>query len=249
MAEAATTSPIDLGRAASFSRLTLRGVRKAFGRQAVLRGVDTDFEGGRTALLMGPNGAGKSTLLNILSTSNRPSGGEVLYGDHPHRDAEILLRHRIGLVTHAPLLYPDLSIRENLLFFARLYGVPRAPQAVEEWIAHVDLERAQDREIRLLSHGMKQRVALGRALMHGPDLLLLDEPFTGLDRSGVELLRRELARQRAAGKIVIVVTHDVDAIDGLCDQLVVLSQGQTALDHRAAGLGAREILERYNGAI
>lgn len=234
---------------AELQRVEVRGVRKVFGRHAALAGVDATFGCGEVALLMGPNGAGKSTLLSILATTSRPTAGDVRYGDTDHLSALDVFRHRIGLLTHAPLLYPDLSARENLRFFARLYGLVGGRDWVERWLAHVDLEAAATRPLRHLSHGMKQRVALGRALMHDPPLLLLDEPFTGLDRAGVDLLRREIVRAKEMDKVVVVVTHDVEAVDGLCDQLVVLRRGRTASRLEKRGMSAKEILEHYHGVV
>lgn len=234
---------------AELSRVEVRKVRKVFGRHAALAGAEATFERGAVTLLMGPNGAGKSTLLSILATTSRPTSGEVRYGDLDHDAALDIFRHRIGLLTHAPLLYPDLSARENLRFFARLYGLVGGRAWVERWLDHVELQNAATRPIRHLSHGMKQRVALGRALMHDPPLLLLDEPFTGLDRAGVALLRREIARAKEADKVVVIVTHDVEAVDGLCDQLVVLRRGRTASRLEKAAMSAKEILEHYHGVV
>jgi heme exporter protein A len=234
---------------ASFEQLELKKVRKVFGRHAALAGVSARFSAGEVSLLMGPNGAGKSTLLAILSTNSEPTSGEVRFGELDHKQATRQVSQRIGLLSHAPLLYPELSPRENLLFFARIYGRQDAKAWVESWLEQVVLTHAAERPVRLLSHGMKQRVALGRALLHDPDLLLLDEPFTGLDRAGVELLRGEIARARRQNRIVIVVTHDVDAVDGLCDQLVVLRRGRVVEQRRQADLGAKEILDAYHAVV
>jgi heme exporter protein A len=232
-----------------FTSVTLERVRKVFGRQSVLSGVNARFEAGETTLLMGPNGAGKSTLLSIISTNALPSSGKVLYGQLDHKQGRQQARSQIGLLTHAPLLYPELSGRENLLFYTRLYGVKEAKKRVDEWIEHVQLTAAKDRAVRLLSHGMKQRLALGRALLHDPRLVLFDEPFTGLDRAGVELLRDELRRVKAENKIVIIVTHDVEAVDGICDRLLVLRRGRNAseLTSDGASLSAQQILDHYHG--
>ena len=163
-------------------RIELRGVRKRFGRQLVLAGVTTELRSGEVGLLLGPNGAGKSTLLGILSTLSRPSRGEVLYGDIPHPRAETELKGEIALVAHAPMLYRHLSGRENLRFFARIHGVQNAEEAVTAWLERVDMAHAADRPVAELSRGMTQRLTLARALLPGPRLLVLDEPFTGLDR-------------------------------------------------------------------
>ncbi len=233
------------------TEVCLREVRKVFGRQPALSGVSCSFAAGRVCLIMGPNGAGKSTLLGILSTLSRPSSGQVLYGGHDHAHAEAHLRGRIALVAHAPMLYRQMSSRENLLFFARLYGLSAADAArsVEAWLERVGMTRDAGKPAQALSRGMAQRVALARALLPDPDLLLLDEPFTGLDRQATDLLRDELRRAQEAGKIVVVVSHDVEAIDGLCGHLVILGRGRVAAELEGAALGAAQILERYRAAV
>lgn len=233
----------------AFESVTLKKIRKVFGRYAALSNVNCEFRAGEVSLLMGPNGAGKSTLLTMLSTTSRPSSGEVFYGEQNHIQAEKDLRASIGLLSHAPLLYPELSAQENLSFFAKLYGKKNASAWVKDWLAHVDLEAAANRPIRLLSHGMKQRVALGRCLVGEPALLLLDEPFTGLDRSGIDLLRQEIIAAQKANRIIIIVTHDVEAVDGLCDHIVVLKRGRVVDDQRPGKLSASQILSTYQEAI
>jgi len=233
----------------TISEVQLSQVRKVFGRHPALSGVSCTLARGQIALFMGPNGAGKSTLLTILSTLSRPTSGQVLYGGHDQRHAERELRGRIGLVAHAPMLYRPMTSRENLVFFARLYGLRDAVAAADRWLERVGLSHAADRPVQLLSRGMVQRVALARALLPEPDLLLLDEPFTGLDRDATLLLRTELESARDAGRIVALVSHDVDAIAGLCDHLLVLARGRVAADISEGRLGAQQILQRYQDAV
>jgi heme exporter protein A len=231
--------------------VAIEEVRKVYGRQPALAGVSCRLAPGQLALLMGPNGAGKSTLLSILSTLSRPSSGEVRYGSRSHRQAEEELRGRIGLVAHAPMLYRQLSCRENLRFWARLYGVGDAAAEVERWLARVGLAEAADKPAQDLSRGMAQRLALARALLPDPELLLLDEPFTGLDREAIATLRKELAAAREAGKIVALVSHELDAVDGLCQHLVVLRRGRVAGELREPGgaLAVARIQEAYLAAV
>jgi heme exporter protein A len=229
------------------SELRVKEVRKVFGRQVALGGVSFAVQPGRIALLVGPNGAGKSTLLAILSTLSRPSSGEVRYGEHDHAYAERHLRGRIGLLAHTPMLYERMTGRENLLFFARMYGVPEAAAAVSRTLTRVGMEDAADRPVSQLSRGMAQRLALARALLSDPDLLLLDEPFTGLDREAVGLLRDELEAARAGGRLVLVVTHDLEAVDGLCGHLLVLREGRLAVEQAESALSSQRILELYHG--
>jgi heme exporter protein A len=200
-----------------------------YGRQRALAGVDLTLRAGETVALLGPNGAGKSTLVGILATLTAPSTGEVRYGGVRAGDDDEL-RRAIGVIAHESLCYGDLTGRENLEFFARLYSVANARQHVAALLARVGLEDAAGRPARTYSRGMMQRLAVARALVHQPQLLLADEPFTGLDRSGVELLATLLAEERARGCIMVVVTHDFDAVAPLIDRVVVLARGRIAHD-------------------
>ena len=211
----------------SFDKVTVRGVTKVFDRQRALAGVNLELRAGRMCALLGPNGAGKSTLLGILSTLTKPTSGEVRYGDFSHDVAARKLRGAIGLVAHESFLYADLTARENLRFWEGLYGVKGRAQ---ELLARVGLEHAADRAVRTYSRGMQQRLALARALVSNPRLVLLDEPFTGLDKSGVEALRDILRELRRSGSILLLVTHDFAAARDLCDHAVVLRRGKITLD-------------------
>ena len=211
----------------SFDSVKVEGVTKVFGRQRALAGVSLELRAGRMCALLGPNGAGKSTLLGILSTLVRPTSGEVRYGDRTHVIAGRDLRGAIGLVAHESFLYADLSGRENLRFWEGLYGIRGKTDAL---LARVGLENAADRPVRTYSRGMQQRLALARALVSDPRLLLLDEPFTGLDKSGVEALRGILVELRKSGSILLLVTHDFAAARDICDHVVILRRGKIALD-------------------
>jgi len=235
--------------AREISVVEVRSVRKVFARRPALAGVSFTLRGGRVTLMMGPNGAGKSTLLSILSTLSRPTEGEVLYGEHNHAHVERHLRGRIGLLSHESMLYRRMTCRENLLFFARLHRVPEPVRAVDRWLARLKLDGEAERPVGELSRGQVQRAALARVLLPGPDLLLLDEPFTGLDREAVELLRAEIVEASGSGRIVAVVSHDVDAVGGLCDHLLVLRRGRVGVEHEEPGLPRGRIQELYHAAL
>jgi heme exporter protein A len=231
-------------------RVEARGLTKVYGRQRALAGVDITLRPGEAVALLGPNGAGKSTLVGILSTLLRPTAGEVRYGDRGgHDDDE--LRGAIGVVAHESLCYGDLTGRENLLLFGRLYGVPDAQGRADEMLRRVGLAGdAERRAARTYSRGMLQRLAVARALVHRPALLLLDEPFTGLDRAGVELLATLLKEERARGAILVVVTHDFDAVASLIDRVVVLARGKIARDTPAPHARSTEALaDLYRAAV
>lgn len=215
-----------------FDVVEARGLGKVYGRQRALAGVDLTLRAGEATALLGPNGAGKSTLVGILATLVSPSTGEVRYGGST-AGGDDELRGAIGVIAHESLCYGDLSGRENLVFFARLYGVADARARADELLARVGLVDAGERAARTYSRGMLQRLAVARALVHRPRLLLADEPFTGLDRAGVALLSELLAEERARGCILVVVTHDFDAVAALIDRVVVLSRGRVAHDAAA----------------
>jgi heme exporter protein A len=234
--------------AQKFDRVEAKGLQRAFGRQRALAGVDLALRAGEAVALLGPNGAGKSTLVSILATLTTPSAGSIHYGGDPP-DEEV--RRAIGVIAHESLCYGDLTARENVRFFARLYGVPDANRRADEMVERVGLsDEAARRPARTYSRGMLQRLAVARALVHGPTLLLADEPFTGLDRGGVTLLSRLLAEERARGAMLLVVTHDFDAVAGLVDRVVVLHKGRVALDEAApAARSGPALAELYSKVI
>jgi heme exporter protein A len=211
-----------------FSTLQFIDVTRTFGRRRALNRVSLSAEAGTITALLGHNGAGKSTLLSIAATLLQPSSGAVRYGDHAATNGSAALRARIGMLGHDLYLYPELSAAENLQFFARLYGVADVDAAVARGIERAGLMDRDAEPVAGFSRGMRQRLALERALIHDPRLLLLDEPFTGLDEAAREALRERLRAARAAGTIVILTTHDLAAIENLVDRSVTLVDGRLA---------------------
>ena len=201
-----------------------RGVMKRFGRAAALRGIDLDLAPGSALAVLGPNGAGKTTLLRLLAGLARPSRGQLEVDGRPpaHRDS----RARVGFVGHATALAPSLTVRENLLFAARLHGLPEARRLADARLEREGLGELADRLASALSRGQAQRVAIARALVHDPALVLLDEPYTGLDRDAAARLARRLEEIREAGRTLVVVTHDPAALAGLVDGSLELRAGR-----------------------
>ena len=230
-----------------FDSLTFTEVTRNFGRRRALSKVSLTCRAGELLALLGPNGAGKSTLLSVAATLLRPSSGHVLYGIRSAAEGGASLRGRIGLLAHDLFLYPELSGAENLLFFARLNDVANPADRVDEALQRAGLADRRADPVSGFSRGMRQRLAIERALMHSPRLVLLDEPFTGLDDAGVVQTRARLGAVRDAGAIVLVTTHDLEAIEPLADAAVVLAGGRPTRVERS-GAGLREDYRRMVAA-
>lgn len=213
--------------------LVARGITKGYGGPPVLRNLDLDLEAGTGLALLGPNGSGKSTLLRLLAGLHRPERGSILFRDRPFdpRDAE--QRRRIGFVSHQSLSYDGLSARENLRLIARLHGLSDPNLAVTAALAEVGLEWVGERPVRTFSRGMSQRLSLARALLHDPELLLLDEPMTGLDPAGCRALEESLARLRNSGTAILMASHDLTHLGPVVTNVGLLRRGRIEI---AAGL-------------
>ena len=233
------------GQVLDFTSLTFQDVTRNFGRRRALHRVSLTCRAGQVVALLGANGAGKSTLLSIAATLLDPSDGRVLYGDHTAAEGGAALRARIGVLGHDLYIYPELSAAENLQFFGRLYGVTDIERTVAVALEQAVLTDRADDPAGSFSRGMRQRLALERALIHSPRLLLLDEPFTGLDDLSATALRQRLAAARQAGAIVLITTHDLEAIETIVDEAYVLVRG------RAERLqpGAGSLRDRYRGHV
>lgn len=211
-----------------FAELRLIDVSRTFGRRRALNKVSLSAGAGTITALLGHNGAGKSTLLSIAATLLEATGGQIQYGDITARDGGAALRARIGLLGHDLYLYPELTAAENLAFFARVYSLDAIDRRVNAALDRADLADRRDDIVSGFSRGMRQKLALERALIHEPRLLLLDEPFTGLDEAARNALRDRLRVAREAGAIIILTTHDTAAIEGLTDASVLLVDGRLA---------------------
>lgn len=209
--------------------LSLAGLRRDYGERTVLDGIALELGRGETLLVLGPNGAGKTTLLRILATLLRPSGGEVRALGCSLPDEAWKLRGRVGLLGHDPLLYRDLSGRENLRFHANLHGLrgEAAEQRIAELLAAVRMERRAEQHVAELSAGMRQRLAICRSVLHEPELLLLDEPDSNLDAEGRELARALIGS--GAGRTRVVVSHDPERFEAEAQRVLRLEAGGKAV--------------------
>ena len=216
--------------------IRVRGLVKSFGDHVVLRGVDLDVEKGECLALVGPNGAGKTTLLRILATLSKPTAGNVRVAGTDLEEGAIPVRRQIGFLSHEPLLYGDLSAEENLRFYGRMYDVADLTERISTMLQQVGLERFRSDLVRTFSRGMKQRLAIARALLHDPPVLLLDEPYTGLDQRAAVMLDALLhnAALRPAGlhstglssRAVLLTTHNLERGLGMCRRVALLVKGE-----------------------
>jgi heme exporter protein A len=210
--------------------IELRRVRRAFGAQVALARIDLDIPQGTYLALMGSNGAGKSTLLRVIAGLAAPSAGTVSIGGVDLRRSGPGLRALVGFVSHESMLYADLPVRENLLFHARLFDLADPAATVEETAEQLDVTSFLDRPVRTLSRGMRQRATIARALLHGPRVLLLDEPYTGLDEAASASLAMLLAGLHGPDRTVIVATHELARALSGPERLIVLQRGKVVLD-------------------
>ena len=213
---------------------------KSFGRTRVLRGVDLDVPWGQTLSLVGANGSGKTTVLKILATLSKADSGQILVGGLSSDRSGAALRKQIGVVTHDPLLYDDLTGRENLRFYCRMFGVSGADERVESVTEMVGMESRLDQRIGSMSHGMKKRFSIARAMLHNPPILLMDEPESGLDYEAVSLLDKIISERSDPRRAIIMTTHDLDRAVRLGDRLAVLSDGRMSYSGDAKLETARE---------
>ena len=235
-AQLATTSEA----AATAPAVLAESLEKWIDDRPVLRAIDFHITPGRYVALLGANGAGKSTLLRLLSTLTTPTSGALsLFGE---KSTSPSIRSRIGLIGHQSMLYRDLSARENLEFFAKLYNIKDPAARATALLDEVDLAHRADDPVKSFSRGMTQRLAIARALVHDPELLLADEPFDGLDAPSSRALEKLLARLHARGKTIVLANHDIPQTLRLAERVIVLRDGAIALDQSAWNVTTEQVL-------
>ena len=236
---------------AGSSAISAVGLRKDYGDRSVLRGVDVSVPWGQTAVLFGPNGAGKTTLLRILAGLARPDAGDVHIAGFRMRRSGGRARTLVGFVGHQTLLYSDLTCRENLVFYAKLYGVDRPASRIDDVLEQLNLVDRADRRVRTLSHGMQKRLSVARAILHEPAVLLLDEPESGLDVDSVASLGNLLTDWSASGKSALLTTHSSEIGQAWADRVFILERGRLAEDRssRRDALPSRGTSGRGPGGV
>lgn len=223
------------------------GLGKAIDDKVILQQLKFEIPCGRYVALLGANGAGKTTLLRMLSTLTSPTHGQLLmFGKTVTQDATEL-RSKLGLIGHNTMLYRDLSVRQNLMLFGRLYGLKDPAFRANELLDYVGLSHRADDAVKTFSRGMAQRAAIARALMHDPELLLADEPFAGLDAPSQEMLEQMLKELHSQGKTIIVTSHDISRSLQLTQQAIVLRNGRIVIDADTSELDAQSVLTEVRG--
>ena len=222
---------------------------KRFGLKTVLRGLDFHVEQGEFVALLGPNGAGKTTFLRILASLSRPSMGGVSIAGYRLPDQASAVRRRLGVVSHLPLLYGDLTAEENLRFYGRMYGVRGLNQRVEEVLELVGLTTRRRDLVRTFSRGMQQRLAIGRAVLHDPDVMLFDEPHTGLDQDASAMLDTVLREVAARGRTVVMTSHDLARAADLASRFDILSRGVITSSVKRDEIDPNNLLAIYRQAL
>jgi heme exporter protein A len=222
---------------------------KRFGPKAVLKDLDFEVEAGEFVALLGPNGAGKTTFLRILASLSKPTLGEVTVAGMRLPEEAAGVRRRLGVVSHQPLLYGDLSAEENLHFYGQMYGLANLGGRIREVLAITGLAERRSDPVRTFSRGMQQRLAIGRAILHEPDVLLLDEPHTGLDQDAGQMLDDLLRRVTASGRTVVMTSHDLARAADLATRFDVLSRGAIRASARREDLPQEDLLGFYRKAV
>ncbi len=227
----------------------VRQLVKRFGLKTVLKGLDFDVEAGEFVALLGPNGAGKTTFLRILASLSRPGLGEVRVAGYRLPQQAAAVRSILGVVSHQPLLYGDLTAEENLRFYARMYGVPDLERRVLTVLEMVGLANRRRDLVRTFSRGMQQRLAIGRAVLHDPEVVLFDEPHTGLDQDACQMLDNVLREVAARGRTVVMTSHDLARAADLASRFDVLSRGKIVASAHRSEMVADQLLGFYRRAI
>ena len=226
--------------------IDVRGLRKSYGRVGVLRGLDLQVPWGETLAILGPNGSGKTTLIKTLATLTRPDGGSVRVAGYDVPRHGKLARASIGVVTHDSMLYEQLTGMENLKLFARMFDLNDVEHRAASVADRLGMASRLSQRAGTMSHGMRKRLSIARALLHDPPILLMDEPESGLDQEALAILERIISESASSNRTVILTTHNLERGAALARRAVILSRGRIAFDAAAGSLGAAGLRERYS---
>lgn len=231
------------------SAIHARGLRKTFGWLDAVSGIDLDLPTGSYLTIFGPNGAGKTTLIKILAGLTKPTAGTVTVAGYDVLDGDPKFRGEIGVISHASCLYPDLTPLENLVFHARMYGLENPKEKAEEAIEAAGLQARINDRVRTFSRGMQQRISLARATIHNPSVLLLDEPFTGLDPRASNTLKEYLHSLHHEKRTILMTTHDISLGLEMGDTVAILVDGRFAFWDKMENLDSQGFESVYFQAL
>jgi len=226
--------------------IEIRKLVKTFGHRVVLRSVDLTINEGDFVTLLGANGAGKTTMLHLVANLSKPTAGDIFINGYRLADAANQLRRFIGLVSHKTLLYDDLTADQNLRFYARMYDVPEAMDRIETVLNQVGLWGRQNDPVRTYSRGMQQRLAIARAILHNPPILLLDEPDTGLDQHAADMLSDLLTAVGVSQRTILMTTHNWERGLSMGNRVTILGKGKIVYDVRRQDVSVEELRDQYN---
>ena len=226
--------------------IRIEGLKKSFGPRRALRGIDLNAEQGELVAILGPNGAGKTTLIRVLATLTKPSSGSALVANFDVNKRPQEVRRRLGVMSHSTYLYETLTARENLHFFGKMYDVPDLASRIDELVNRAGLKWRADDLVRNFSRGMQQRLALARYILHQPSVLLLDEPYSGLDQNASEMLSQQIELLLDENRTVLLTTHDFDrALERKC-KVAVLDRGKIVMEASSADLSRDDLKATFH---
>jgi heme exporter protein A len=229
--------------------IKVKKLSKRFGLKTVLNGLDFEVSSGEFVAFLGPNGAGKTTFLRILSSLSKPTHGDVSIAGYKLPQQASIVRRKLGVLSHQPLLYVDLTAEENLKFFGKLYAVTNLDDRIKEVLEIVGLRKRSRDLVRTFSRGMQQRLAIARAVIHDPDLLLLDEPYTGLDQDACVMLDEILSSISSEGRTVVMTSHDMARTEDIASRFDILSRGKIVASTQKKDIPDHGLLKFYKEAV
>jgi heme exporter protein A len=229
--------------------IEVRHLTKSFGSHVALRDIALVVARGKFLTLVGPNGAGKTTLVRILASLSRPTFGELWVDGMSLTDSAAEVRRRVGFISHQPLLYGDLTAEENLVFYSQMYGLPDAADRIEKVLEQVGLWARRRDAVRTFSRGMQQRLSIARAILHRPAVMLLDEPYTGLDQQATAMLDEVMRAVSTASLTVLMTTHDLNRGLIMSDQVAILAAGRLVYHAPRVDLDETSFRQIYQSAV
>jgi heme ABC exporter ATP-binding subunit CcmA len=227
--------------------ITINNLTKNFGRKQVLKNLDLNIKKGEFLTIFGPNGAGKTTLIKIISTLSRPNSGDIKIGEFDFSEDQTDIRKIMGVISHNLYLYDELTARENLRFYGRMYSYPAVDleTRIDSLLNEIGLQYRMHDRVGTFSRGMKQRLSIARAILHKPTILFLDEPYTGLDQHASQILTRILKRLKSKNRTIIMTTHNIEQGFALCDRVAILTKGKIIFDEPSHTLNVKQFKKIY----